>query len=81
MADTFTCDNCGKEFPSDQMKEVKIGDSDQMLKLDPGCLDEKMEESDEVYGIEGEEKRRAAFLASDDGEQPAEPVTGKRESE
>lgn len=80
MADTFTCDNCGKEFPTDQMKEVKVGDPDEMLKLDPECLDEKMKQADEVYGIDGDEKRRAAYLASDAGEQPAEPVTGKRES-
>lgn len=79
MADTFTCDHCGKEFPKDEMKEVRIGDSDKMLKLDPACLDEKMNQSEEVYGIEGEEKRRAAYLATDGGDQPSEPVTGKRD--
>jgi NAD-dependent SIR2 family protein deacetylase len=79
MAETFTCDNCGKDFPTDDMKEAKAGESNEMLKLCPTCLDEKMNQSSDVYGIEGDEKRRAAYLAEDSGDRPAEPVTGKRE--
>lgn len=79
MADNFTCDNCGNDFPKAEMKEAKDGDSDRMLSLCPTCLDEKMQASEEVYGIEGDEKRRAAYLAQDEGDQPAEPVTGKRD--
>ena len=80
MADSFKCDNCGNEFPQTDLKEAKIGDSGQMLSLCPTCLDEKMNASEEVYGIEGEEKRRAAYLATDETDEPSEPVTGQRES-
>lgn len=80
MAESFTCDNCGKDFPQSELKEAKIGDSEKMLSLCPTCLDEKMNASEEVYGIEGDEKRRAAYLATDEGDQPSEPVTGQRQS-
>ncbi len=79
MADTFTCDNCGKEFPADQMKEVKKSDSDNVLKVDPECLDKLMNEGAQVYGVEGEDKRRAAYIAEDKGDAPDEPTTGRRE--
>ena len=79
MAETFTCGNCGNNFPIDEMKEAKSSDSNEMQKLCPTCLDEKMNQSSDVYGIDGDEKRRAAYLAEDAGDQPAEPVTGKRE--
>ena len=78
MADTFTCDNCGKEFPRDQMKEVKKGDSDTILKVDPECLDKLMNEGGRVYGVEGEEKRRAAYIAESSDDAPDEPATGRR---
>ena len=78
MADTFTCDNCGREFPKDQMKEVKKADSDQVLKVDPECLDKLMNEGGQVYGVEGEEKRRAAYIAEGSGDAPDEPATGRR---
>ncbi|MDQ4143952.1 MAG: hypothetical protein M3198_09460 [Actinomycetota bacterium] len=78
MADTFTCDNCGREFSSDQMKEVKKGDSDNLLKVDPGCLDKLMNEGGHVYGVEGEEKRRAAYIADGPQDAPDEPATGRR---
>jgi hypothetical protein len=81
MADTFKCDNCGREFPVEQMKEVFKGDGDDQKKyrLDPECLDEWMNKGDEVVGVPGEEKRRAAFI-SEGGEQPPTDETyGKRE--
>ena len=79
MADTFTCDNCGNEFPRDQLKEVKTEGSDEVRNLCPGCLDETMNKASEVYGVEGEKKDKAAFVAQDGTESPDEPVTGKRE--
>ena len=80
MSENFTCDNCSNEFPKTEMKEAKSGDSDRMLSLCPTCLDEKMNQSEDVYGIDGDEKRRAAYLAEDEGDKPAEPVTGQREA-
>jgi hypothetical protein len=81
MADTFTCDNCGNTFPREQLKEVvRDGESGRVSqRLCPQCLDEQMDQAAEVYGIEGEEKRRAAYLADHPGESPDEPSTGRRE--
>jgi hypothetical protein len=80
MADTFTCDNCGREFPRDQLKEVVRNDDGRETRerLCPECLDRKMNEAPEVYGIPGEEKRRAAYLGDESGHAPA-GATGKRE--
>jgi hypothetical protein len=80
MAVTFTCDNCGSELPADQMKEVFI-DADggvERQELCATCLDEKMNSAADVYGVEGQENRRAAYLAQSPGEKPAE-ATGRRE--
>ena len=79
MADTFTCDKCGNEFPRDQLKEVKTEGSDEVRNLCPTCLDETMNKASEVYGVEGEKKDKAAFVAQQGTETPDEPVTGKRE--
>lgn len=82
MADTFTCDNCGREFPQDQMKEAFIGEGEgagsKRQELCAECLDQKMNDAPEVYGVEGQEKRRAAYLAAGPGDAPAE-ATGRRE--
>lgn len=78
MVDTFTCDNCGREWPREQLKEVKKGDSDDTWRLCPECLDKKMDEASEVYGVEGDEKRRAAYLAESPDDKP-EDATGRRE--
>ena len=80
MADTFKCDNCGQELPEDQMKEVFIdGDGGvSRQELCASCLDEKMNSAADVYGVEGQEKRRAAYLVADPGDEPAE-ATGRRE--
>jgi hypothetical protein len=80
MADTFTCDNCGNELPADQMKEAFM-DADgsvQRQELCAKCLDEKMNQAADVYGVDGQEKRRAAYLAQSPGDAPTE-ATGVRE--
>ena len=62
-------------------KEIKYrDDSGEEIteKVDAKTLDQKMDEADAVYGVEGDEKRRAAYLASDGGDKPDEPVTGER---
>jgi len=43
-------------------------------------LDSKMDEAEAVYGVEGEEKRRAAYLAKDPDDKPDEDITGERGS-
>ena len=82
MADIFTCDNCGQDFPRDQLKEVFLGDGEgegkKRLELDAECLDKKMNDAPDVYGVEGQEKRRAAYLAANPGDTPA-GATGRRE--
>jgi hypothetical protein len=80
MADNFTCDNCGMELPADQMKEAFIdGDGDVVRQeLCAECLDEKMNSAADVYGVEGQEKRRAAYLAQTAGDVPA-GATGRRD--
>jgi DNA-directed RNA polymerase subunit RPC12/RpoP len=79
MTDTFKCDNCGREFPTDQMKEVFTeGSSDSPTRLCPECLDRRMNQAEEVYGVEGEDKRRAAFV-SDSGTEPDDKTFGRRE--
>ncbi|MFN2389967.1 MAG: hypothetical protein ABR575_10245 [Actinomycetota bacterium] len=63
-------------------KEIKYRDEsgeEVTEKVDPETLDEKMDEADAVYGVEGEDKRRAAYLAQGPGDEPDEPVTGERE--
>jgi NAD-dependent SIR2 family protein deacetylase len=81
MPDTFTCDNCGNTFPRDQLKEVVRDDESGRVtqQLCPQCLDRRMNEAADVYGVEGEEKRRAAYLADEPGEPPGEPTFGRRQ--
>ncbi|MDQ3879061.1 MAG: hypothetical protein M3290_12045 [Actinomycetota bacterium] len=62
-------------------KEIKYRDDsgEQVTeKVDPETLDEKMNEADAVYGVEGDDKRRAAYLSQGEGDTPDEPVTGER---
>ena len=64
-------------------KEIKYRDSsgDEVTeKVDAETLDDKMDEAERVYGVEGDEKRRAAYLAQDSDDKPNEPVTGERKS-
>ena len=64
-------------------KEIKYRDEsgkEVTDKVDAETLDRKMEEAETVYGVEGEEKSRAAYLAQDPGDKPDEPITGERKS-
>lgn len=81
MADTFTCDNCGQEYPRDQMKEAFREEDGKEIReeLCPNCLDERMNEASKVYGVRGEEKKAGAYLADDEGDRPAAP-TGERDA-
>jgi NAD-dependent SIR2 family protein deacetylase len=81
MADTFTCDNCGNTFPGEQLKEVARDDESGRVsqRLCPQCQDEQMNQAAEVYGVQGEEKRRAAYLTYHPGEPPDESTFGRRE--
>lgn len=64
-------------------KEIKYRDeSGQEVteKVDAETLDEKMNNAESVYGVEGEDKQKAAYLAQDPDDKPDEPVTGEREA-
>lgn len=61
MEDTFTCDDCGREFPRRQLKEVMTED-ERKLQLCPEDLDKRMNAADEVRGGPGDEKQAAAYL-------------------
>jgi hypothetical protein len=63
-------------------KEIKYRDEsgrEVTEKVSAEELDKRMEEADSVYGVEGDDKRRAAFLAQSPDDEPDEPVTGERE--
>ena len=79
--ETFKCDNCGREFPRSQLKEVfrKEGESEIREELCPTCLDQRMNEASDVYGVPGQQKRRAAYLDEGEGDAPHEETTGRRE--
>lgn len=61
---TFTCDRCGSDFPTRQMKEAFIEEDGRRVKkrFDPQCLDEVMNAADEVRGIAGEDRRAAVAI-------------------
>jgi hypothetical protein len=62
-------------------KEIKYRDEsgeEVTEKVDAETLDRKMNEADSVYGVEGEDKRRAAYLAQEPGDEPDEEPTGER---
>ncbi len=62
-------------------KEIKYrDDSGQEVteKVDPETLDKKMNEADSVYGVEGDDKRRAAYLSQGPDDKPEETPTGER---
>lgn len=68
MAETFTCDKCGNEFPADEMKEAFVEEGGEQVKktYDAKCLDDVMNASDDVQGVEGDEKQAAVALDADD---------------
>ncbi len=62
-------------------KEIKYRDDsgeEVTEKVDPETLDRKMDEAETVYGVEGDEKRRAAYLAQSPDDEPDEEPTGER---
>ena len=62
-------------------KEIKYRDDsgrEVTEKVSAQELDSKMEDADAVYGVEGDEKRRAAYLAQEAEDKPDEPITGER---
>jgi hypothetical protein len=64
-------------------KEIKYRDEsgkEVTEKVSAQDLDEKMDEASAVYGVEGEEKRRAAYLSRGPDDKPDEQVTGERDA-
>jgi hypothetical protein len=62
-------------------KEIKYLDesgNERSEMVDTETLDKKMNQAESVYGVEGDQKRRAAFIADEPGDAPDEPVTGER---
>lgn len=61
---TFTCERCGKEHREGEKKEVFVNEGGDEVKkvVCPECLDEIMNQADEVVGVEGDEKRAAAAV-------------------
>ena len=62
-------------------KEIKYRDDsgkEVTEKVDPQTLDEKMNEADAVYGVEGDDENKAAYLAQEPGDAPDEEPTGER---
>jgi hypothetical protein len=64
-------------------KEIKYRDDsgeEVTEKVDAETLDKKMNEAETVYGVEGDDKDKAAYLAQNPGDKPDEPVTGERDA-
>lgn len=64
-------------------KEIKYRDAsgkEVSEQIDAQDLDDKMNEAEAVYGVEGDEKRRAAYLAQESDDKPDENITGERET-
>jgi hypothetical protein len=62
-------------------KEIKYRDDsgeEVTEKVSASELDNRMAESDAVYGVEGDDNRRAAYLAQGSDDEPDKPVTGER---
>ena len=62
-------------------KEIKYRDDsgkEVTEKVDAETLDKEMDKAESVYGVEGEDKNKAAYLAQEPGDTPDEPITGER---
>jgi hypothetical protein len=62
-------------------KEIKYRDEsgEEVSEIvDTETLDKKMNDADKVYGVDGDKKDKAAYLADGPGDQPDEPPTGER---
>ena len=76
---TFTCEQCGRELPKRQLKEVVYEEGKERIqkRLCPSCLDQAMNESSSVRGVVGTEKAAAVHI--DPGPGPARRESfGKR---
>lgn len=65
-------------------KEIKYRDEsgeEVSETVDVDTLNEKMDDAQAVYGVPGDEKRRAAYIAQEPGDTPDEPATGEREAD
>ena len=63
-------------------KEIKYRDEEGKEvteKVDAETLDKKMNEAEAVYGVDGDEKDKAAYLAQEPGDTPDESTTGERD--
>ena len=62
-------------------KEIKYRDEsgkEVTEKVDAKTLDQEMNQAEAVYGVEGDDKSKAAYLAAEEDDMPDEPITGKR---
>ena len=61
---TFTCDRCGREHPDAEKKEAFVDEGGSEVKkvLCASCLDEVMNQAEQVQGVEGNEKQAAVAL-------------------
>jgi uncharacterized protein CbrC (UPF0167 family) len=76
----FACDNCGRQFPKQQSKEVFREEEGREVReeLCPECLDRRMNSAADVYGVEGETKSAAAYVSDQPDQPPTEDVSGRR---
>lgn len=67
MAEIFTCNNCGGEFPASKLKEVVYEEGRKRIReeLCPSCLDKRMNSAVRVRGVVGEIKRAAIHVDED----------------
>ena len=65
-------------------KEIKYRDEsgeEVSETVDVDTLNEKMDDAEAVYGVEGDEKRKAAYIAQEPGDKPDEAPTGERDTD
>ncbi len=64
---TFTCERCNRDWPERQLKEVKYEEGKERVtkRVCPECLDEIMNQSEEVRGVVGDEKKAAVHVGGD----------------
>lgn len=78
--DTFVCSNCGDQYPLRQVKEVFWEEGRKRLKqeLCPSCLDQRMNQANEVRGIVGQKKAAAIHVNLVNKEQRGHISIGQR---
>jgi len=65
MDETVLCARCGATVPQARMKEVMFeeGRARVTRRLCPSCLDQVMQDADQVRGIVGDEKAAAIHIS------------------